>query len=140
VKAAIAMSATPPASRKHYDETYAKIRIPIFHMTGTLDSSPIGGAEPADRRIPFDHIRGADQYLVTFDGADHMVFSGRMVEAGRGERDALFQKYILSASTAFWDAYLKGEEPARSWLTGNGFTSSLGDVGKFEKKLQDRAK
>lgn len=134
VKAAIPMSAPAPLNKKSYDAAFAKIKIPCFHMTGTLDDSPIGESKAIDRRIPFDHSNGSDQFLVTFKDADHMVFSGR-VTGQNSERDSFFQKFILSSSTAFWDAYLKGDTAAKSWLTGDGFETALGPDGKFEKKL-----
>ncbi len=104
-------------------------------MTGTKDTSPIGMTNVEDRRVPFDHISSADQFLITFQDGDHMVFSGRGRMAG-GEKDALFQTYIRMSSTAFWDAYLRGDATAKSWLTGDGFKIVLGADGAFEKKLR----
>jgi predicted dienelactone hydrolase len=139
VKAAIAMSSPVPQNKSDYSIAFSKIKIPVFHMTGTLDDSPIGETKAADRRVPFDRINHADQFLVTFRDADHMVFSGHL--AGQnGERDAFFQKFILSSSTAFWDAYLKGDATAKAWLTGKGFQTALGDDGKFEEKLASPSK
>ena len=54
-------------------------------MTGTKDSSPIGETTPEERRVPFDHTNGADQFLITFKDGDHMIFSGRGRMRGRGE-------------------------------------------------------
>ena len=139
VKAAIAMSAPAPLNKSQLDLAFSKIKIPCFHMTGTRDDSPIGETKAAERRIPFDHSNGSDQFLVTFQGADHMVFSGRVL-GQNGERDAFFQKFIVSSSTAFWDAYLKGDAHAKAWLAGDGFATVLGDDGKFEKKLGKPAK
>ena len=78
-KAAIAMSAPAPTVKQTdlLDRTFAAVKIPILHMTGTLDDSPIGETKAAERRVPFDHITGADQYLITFSGGDHLIFSGR---------------------------------------------------------------
>jgi dienelactone hydrolase len=134
VKAAIAMSSSVPPKENQYDLAYSKIKIPIFHMTGTLDDSPVGETKAYQRRIPFDHTRGADAYLVTFTGGDHMIFSGRMLKM-RGPKDAEFQKLICAGSTAFWDAYLKDNGAAKTWLDGGGFAADLGDEGVFEKKL-----
>jgi predicted dienelactone hydrolase len=134
VKAAIAMSAPAPHRGEDPDRVYAAVHIPILHMTGTLDDSPLGDTTAAQRRIPFDHIRGADQYLVTFQGGDHMVFSGRILPGGlRGEKDPLFQDLILQGTTAFWDAYLKGDGEAKAWLD-RSYGAVLGRNGKLEKK------
>jgi hypothetical protein len=49
-------------------------------------------------------------------------------------KDALFQDLIRQSTTAFWDAYLKGDAEARAWLADGGFASILGADGRFEKK------
>ncbi len=134
VKAAIAMSSPVPsanAGKETLDRAYAKIKIPVFHMTGTKDSSPIGGTTIAQRRLPFDHSKPGDKYLVTFTDGDHMIFSGRLV---RSASDTAFQRLICMGSLAFWDAYLKGIAPAKTWLADGDFEKTLGQSGKFEKK------
>ena len=102
-------------------------------MTGTLDNSPIGDTKAKDRRVPFDHVRGADQYLVTFIGGDHMIFSGRG-RLGGGANDAAFQSLIQTATTIFWDAYLKGDRQAKAFLVGEGLAKTLGDKATLERK------
>ena len=135
IKAAIAMSA--PARRREdalLDRTYGSIKVPCFHMTGTKDDSPIGETRAEDRRIPFDHMSGGDNYLLIFTGGDHMLFSGRQRLLRSGDNDAHFHELILGASTAFWDAYLKGDADARTWLAGGPFWAALGTDGTFETK------
>jgi predicted dienelactone hydrolase len=134
VKAAIAMSASIPRKGEDFDSAFGAIHIPVLHMTGTLDDSPLGETKAAERRIPYDHIHGADQYLVTFTGGDHMIFSGRLANVSeRAARDAVFQDLILQGTTAFWDAYLKGDAAAKSWLE-KGYGAVLGKDGKLEEK------
>lgn len=134
VKAAIAMS-TPAPRQKDYARVYRDVHIPILHMTGTEDDSPVGDTKAAERRIPYDHIQGADQYLVTFQGGDHMIFSGRFLESER-PKDPLFHSLILQGTTAFWDAYLKGDAAAKAWLAQGGYAAALGKDGKLEEKLR----
>ncbi|MGQ9472312.1 MAG: alpha/beta hydrolase family protein [Candidatus Aminicenantales bacterium] len=138
IKAALAMSAPVPRDKSRLERVFGRIVVPCFHMTGTLDDSPIGDTSAAERRLPFDYISEADQYLVIFNGGDHMIFSGRPLGAtfGRSNKDALFQKIIVQASLAFWDAYLKEDGAARKWLAEGGFQSLLGPAGSFEKKLR----
>ncbi|MFY9823361.1 MAG: acetylhydrolase [Thermoanaerobaculia bacterium] len=133
VKAAIAMSAPTPR-RGDLDRAYGKINLPVLHMTGTLDDSPIGDTKAAERRIPFDHIQAPGQYLVTFQGGDHMIFAGARRRAGKGEKDPRFRDLILQGTTAFWDAYLKGDATAKSWLAQGGYAAALGADGKLEMK------
>ena len=132
VKAAIAMSSPVPANKKTFDRAFGKIKIPVFHMTGTEDYSPIGETKPADRRVPFDHSPGPDQFLLTLKGGDHSVFGGvsRSVTTAKEKQ---FKDLICESSTAFWDAYLKGDAKAKSWLT-NDFKTVLAADGTFEIK------
>lgn len=137
IKALIPMSA-PVRDKEHLDEAFGAISLPCFHMTGTRDDSPIAETKAADRRIPFDHMTAkvADEYLLTFKGGDHMVFSGRLSKRpSRAEHDPIFQKYIKDGSTAFWNAYLKGDQSAKSWLENGGFKNYLASEGTFETKL-----
>ncbi len=132
IKACVALSA--PSKGESDCPSYASFAVPCLHMTGTKDMSPIGGTTPAQRRAPYDCIHGPDQYLVTFAGGDHMVFSGRLRRTPE-PTDARFQRLVCEATTAFWDAYLKGDPAAKAWLSGQGFKGELGAFGTFEEKL-----
>jgi predicted dienelactone hydrolase len=141
VKAAIAMSESAPRDRTQWDEAFAHIVIPMMHMTGTLDTSPTDRSTLSDRRVAFDHIPAtADQYLITLQGGDHMVFSGRTQAngplAGNGNPglDPTLQVLIQQSTTAFWDAYLKSDPNAKTWLTGDGCKTMLGENAKLEIK------
>ena len=139
VKAAIPMSSPVPRNRADLGRAFGKISVPCLHMTGTMDDSPIGETTAADRRLPFDHIAGTDQFLVVFNGGDHMIFSGRSrpaAAAGKGEKDGLFQDLIRQSTTAFWDAYLRGDAAAKAWLAEGGLESVLGSDGALEKKIK----
>jgi predicted dienelactone hydrolase len=135
IKAAIPMS-TPVPRKTDLTHIYAMITVPCLHMTGTRDDSPIGETRAPDRRLPFDHIPGADQYLVTFRGGDHMIFSDHQRLFKGGDGDGRFHPLICLATTAFWDAYLKGEAAAQGWLTGGGLARGLGQEASLEMKLK----
>ena len=132
VKAAVAMSAPVPARKDTLDRAFGKIKIPVLHMTGTKDYSPIGETRPEERRVPFDRTHGADQYLLALTDGDHMIFGGvsRELPADKQKR---FKEFICESSTAFWDAYLKGDAKAKAWLT-NDFKTALATNGTFEIK------
>ncbi len=132
VKAAIPMSAPAPANRARLAAAFAGVNIPCFHLTGTKDDSPIGDTTAADRRLPFDHCNSSDQYLITFTGGDHAIFSGRDRWFGGG-KDEQFQRHICLSSLAFWDAYLRDDTAAKEWLRTQ-FESELGAAGVFEVK------
>jgi predicted dienelactone hydrolase len=134
VQAAIPMSAPVPRNRERLEQAFSAIRISCLHMTGTRDDSPIGDTRAADRRVPFDHIRAADQYLLVLQGGDHMVFAGRQRPRGGGEHDTVFQDLIRQSSLAFWEAYLRPNPHAKAWLSAGGFATVLGTHGTFEHK------
>lgn len=138
VKAALVMSPPVPVNKSELDRDFGKIKIPCLFMTGTEDFSPIGDTRPEDRRLPFDHIRGADHFLLTLNGGDHMVFSGRQRLRG-GENDRLYHRFICESSLAFWDAYLKQNPKAKAWLMGEGFKDELGAKGTFEERMATRS-
>jgi predicted dienelactone hydrolase len=139
LKAAIQMSAPAPTIRRDLDGTFASIKIPVMHMTGTKDFLELlPQTTAADRRIPFDHMSQAETYLVNFIDGDHFIFSGHEGLPGateRKEQDAIFHRLICASTTAFWDAYLKGNVAAKKWLLEGGCEKLLGKEADFEKKV-----
>jgi dienelactone hydrolase len=142
VKAALPMSPMPPKIPAQHEVVFSKISIPMMHMTGTLDTSFIDvGRAPEERQIPYEKTTGPEQYLIVFKGGDHMIFSGRprgMREMATGDpsKDAVFQEMIAMSSTAFWDAYLKGDAEAKGWLKAeeDGLGEALEGEASFEWK------
>ncbi len=129
VKAVVAMSTPVPLGQVPLDVAYSDVSRPCLHVTGTADNSIVATTRASQRRLPFDHAAGADQYLVTFYGADHLMYTGNSA------RDGTFQRLIAECSTAFWDAYLKDDAGAKVWLTEDGIKTHLGAAGWVEKKL-----
>ena len=84
--------------------------------------------------MPFDHIKGADQYLITFKGGDHMIFASNRAKFGSSKNNAAFHSLICISSTAFWDAYLRKNVAAKKLLTDGGLSTVLDDNAAFEKK------
>lgn len=115
------------------------IRVPILHFTGTDDRTPFDlEATPEGRQVPFQTIGGADQYLVVFQGGDHMIYSGR-VQAGpmdaaqRRQTDA-----IRHETLTFWRAYLQEDPQALAALCGlPGRIAPIG-VGELKAPRCDR--
>jgi predicted dienelactone hydrolase len=120
VKTILPLSAPVPAPAMINDRTYAAINVPVMHMTGTLDESPIADTKAEHRRIPFDRIAGVDQWFINFRDGDHMLFSGRprgtFSKTGTPEKDREFQRRIERITLAFWDATLRDHAGAKSWL------------------------
>lgn len=134
VKAVLAISSPVRPSQVPLDITYGDINLPCLHITGTADNSVVATTQAYQRRLPFDHTSGVDQYLVTFFGADHMTYSGH-IRAANGTHDAMFQHRIAECSAVFWDAYLKDDASAKAWLADDGLKAYLAAIARVEKKL-----
>ena len=116
---------------------YSSIKMPFFSITGTADGSILGdGTTPEDRSLPYDNMLAGQKYLAVFDGGDHMVFGGHALRVRRPEtpRDKKIQNDVMAGTLAYWNATLKQDSAARSWLERGGFKASLGAKDLFEQK------
>jgi predicted dienelactone hydrolase len=126
ITCAIAMSPSPPP--RDDDRAFEKIKIPILHMTGTHDTSPVQmDLKAVDRTVPYRQITATDQYLLVLKDGDHMMFSGR------GPMGRKYGETILKSATAFLDAYLRDDAKQKDWLR-ESFIKELGANGTFEHK------
>lgn len=131
LRAAIAFSPIPGWEETPGDfARYRSIAIPMLHMTGTNDVSPLDGQGYAPRLDVFEGAGGPDQHLVVLEGADHMVFAGSRGQLGAYEGMAAHKERIKTLTLAFWDAYLKDDAAARAWLSGGGVAQWLGAGGR----------
>ena len=117
IKAAIAYSPNKPRGDDP-KQAFARITTPMLHFTGTEDTTPFDQEKtPFERTTPYQAIRGADQYLIILDGADHALFGGRRVVSGQLKATDPPQMEIVKAETVrFWNAYLKGDTAALAEL------------------------
>lgn len=134
VLAVLAMSPPRPFTEPSaLDRTFASVRAPCLHVTGTLDDSPVNDTRAIERRVPFDHIHGSPQILITFEGGDHMVFAGEKRMLGT-ERDPIIQEILARASVRFWDATLRDDAESVEWLWGGGLAAMIGREGVVETR------
>jgi predicted dienelactone hydrolase len=104
---------------------FGQVQLPWLLMTGTRDASPIGDVAPADRLKVFAALPPGHKYQVVLDGAEHSVFTDRPLPADAAPRNPRHHPAIEAISTAFWDAYLRGDVAAQRWLDGSGPRSVL---------------
>ncbi len=105
---------------------YNSIDIPLMHMTGTDDSSPINGEDYRHRLVVYEHSGHPEKYLLVKKGGDHMVYNGTRGKLAVNEKRELHENHIKIGSLAFWDAYLKEDKSAMEWLK-TGFQEWLAD-------------
>ena len=119
IKAAIAFSPSSPKDGSG-EKTFAAVKIPWLLMTGTKDVAPIGGQDVASRLKVYPALHNAPKYEVVLFNAEHSVFTDRALPGEREPRNPNHHRVILALSTAFWDAYLRGDAAALAWLDGAG--------------------
>jgi dienelactone hydrolase len=119
-------------------ESLSKMRGPMMMVSGDNDFGRFGGDPKVFRRQAFDAAPPGDKYLVWIDGAYHN-FGGinerppdsdhqRSALRGRllGPSNPVHVQAVVRASLAFWDAYLKGDPQAKSWLSESGLGAIAG--------------
>lgn len=104
---------------KAEDEIYGPIDIPLLHMTGTQDSSPLHDFGYEERLAVHAHSGADEKYLQVLEGGDHMVYNGTRGKLGASDLRDQHEAEIKMAALAFWDAQLKGEARARAWIEEN---------------------
>jgi len=131
--AAVAFS--PSAPRKGSAQSaFGSVKIPWLLMTGTKDVSLIGGADVASRLGVFPALPAGGKYEVVLDGAEHSAFGDRALPGDQETRNPNHHRAILALSTAFWDAYLRGDPEARAWLDGEGARAVLEPKDRWRRK------
>ena len=113
---------------------FGRVSIPWMLMTGTRDSSPIGGATAQSRREVFPALPPGDKYELVLDGAEHSAFGDRTLPGDSVPRNPNHHRAILALRTAFWDWTLKGSAEAGAWLSGRGAASVLEPADQWQVK------
>lgn len=133
VAAAIAYSPSPAWNRgEDPARIYGGIAVPLFCMTGTDDGSPVSGRDYTHRLPVYEHAGSPEKHLLVLEGGDHMVFAGSRGQLGENPKRAVHEDIVKTAALAFWDAYLKNDAAAKSWLTGGEFAAWLDAEGRYE--------
>jgi predicted dienelactone hydrolase len=116
VKAVLCLSPQGPGQFGLNEHSFDQIALPYMGMTGSLDSlGPV--ASLAWHKIPFERSQPGDKYHLFIEGANHMSFitPRTLLPSPAKQGQAIFD-YSNSAALAFWDAYLKGDMDAKSYL------------------------
>ena len=140
---ALSPSARQPDAPPGLNQRFAHLRQPFMGITGSRDDGMgLSDISAANRELPYRHapagLAGPDKYLLVFGGGNHLDFAGQASQAEAGmfavlREPAAFHASLLAASTAFWQAHLGGEAPARQWLVTD-FPGRLRPTDRFEFK------
>ncbi len=131
IRAAIMFSPSSPKTGSAA-KAFGSVKIPWMLMTGTRDVAPIGDPDVASRLAVYPALHGAPKYEVVLYNAEHSVFTDRALPGDREPRNPNHHRVILALSTAFWDAYLRGDAGALAWLNGPGPRTVLEPADRWQ--------
>ena len=119
-------------------DVYSPIKLPMMHMSGSEDHSPLDGNIQAGRDEIFDYAGGSNalQYSVILDGADHMIFNGSRGQLPDYDGMELHKDQIKILALAWWDYMLKNNAKAGQWLV-HDTTDYLGRSSIVKVKNND---
>lgn len=101
------------------DQVYGDITLPLLHLSGSEDHSPIDGPIHHLREEIIEHSDpdAGMQYQVILDRADHMVFNGSRGQLPDYEGMDNNKRQIKILALAWWDYFLKDEAESGQWLS-----------------------
>jgi hypothetical protein len=134
VKAIVVMSPPVADQATFVPVSYGSMSTPALFFTGTEDDGVVGSTKSWQRRIPFDYMTGNDRFLITYQGAGHLIYSGHIFPT-RNRDDQKFQANVTQASSLFWRAYLRDEPAVYAYFQGWSLGSIAGTLGRVERRL-----
>lgn len=134
IKAAIAFSPSSPA-RGSAEKAFGAMKIPWLLMTGTKDTAPIGHSDLQSRLAVYPALHGAPKYEVVLNDAEHSAFTDRALPGDKSPRNPNHHRVMLAVTTAFWDAWLRGDADALAWLNGAGPRSIMEAADRWQLSL-----
>jgi predicted dienelactone hydrolase len=133
IAAAAAFSPSSPR-RGSAREAFGQVSIPWMLMTGTKDVAVIGDADLSSRLNVYPNLPAGGKYELVLHDAEHSAFSDRALPGDKEARNPNHHRAILALSTAFWDAYIRGDKAAREWLDGPAPRSVLEKQDRWQRK------
>ncbi len=134
VKAVLCLSPQGPGQFGLNEHSFDQMALPYMGITGSLDSlGPV--ASPAWHKTPFERSQPGDKYHLYIEGANHMSFiTPRTLLPNHSEQGGAIFDYTNSASLAFWNAYLKGDASAKSYLLSGALEKSSHGAAKLSHR------
>lgn len=115
--------------------SWANIQRPAMLMMGTKDRGlGILREHPELRRFAFDALPPGDKYLVNIKNVQHHAFTDTDPYYGGDPRDPRHYGWIEEVTLAFFNAYLNGDEAARTWLKNDELQKATGGEVMQEHK------
>lgn len=130
VKALIMLSPQGEGQMGLNPHSWDDMHLPMLAMYGSRDFGS-QRQNPTWRSTPFTKSPPGDKYDVELEGATHMTFVGPFFPGGR-END-LF-KSVKVETLVFWNAYLKGDPGARTYLASEALKDFSHGAARVDRK------
>ena len=117
------------------DQIYGSIDLPLLHMTGTEDESPLEGFGYEHRLLIEKHTGHPETYPLVKQGGDHMIYNGTRGKLKDNPLRLRHENIIQVVSLAFWDAKLKNNQTAYNWLKDTAIHEFLGQDAEFSSRM-----
>jgi predicted dienelactone hydrolase len=134
IKAAVMMSPSLPRHGGDPKRAFGSVKIPWMLLTGTKDTAPIGNIDAASRLLVFPALPPGRKYELLLDNAEHSAFGDRALPGDKEKRHPNHHRAILAVTTAFWDASLRDDPDAKTWLDGDAVRGVLDKEDRWQKK------
>ena len=133
IRAAVLMSPSSP-SLQSAGSAFGAVTTPCLLLTGTRDTLPFFSNQSIDsRRAIFSALPSGNAYELVLHNATHSAFSDRSIR-NDPPPNPKHHRAIEAITTAFWDAYLQGDEEARKWFRDSGTKAALEPQDSWQSK------
>ena len=133
IRAAVLMSPSSP-SLQSAGSAFGAVTTPCLLLTGTRDTLPFFSNQSIDsRRAIFSALPSGNAYELVLHNATHSAFSDRSIR-NDPPPNPKHHRAIEAITTAFWDAYLQGDEEARKWFRDSGTKAALEPQDTWQTK------
>ncbi len=134
IKAVVAISPPGPMFDMIIEESWNNLKLPQIVTTGTWDVEPRFFPQWQLHKLSYDRAPAGENYLLVTEGADHYLGNliCRLDREEAPQHDAL--NMVLSATTAFLDAYVKEDLAALTYLNSDMLTATTGNFSTLTNR------
>jgi predicted dienelactone hydrolase len=133
VKAVLLLSPQGPGEFGLTDHSWDRLTLPLLSMTGSLDLGARNQG-PDWKKIPFERSQPGGKYHVFIQGANHMSFITAKTSPGHAAQGDSILGYTNCASLAFWNAFLKADPTAKTYLQSDALPEFSHSVVKLSRR------
>jgi predicted dienelactone hydrolase len=136
VKAILALSPAGPDQGGLTKESFKGLKLPVMTMTGSNDTTG-DKQDAAWKKQAFELAPEGGKYHIVIEGANNNSFTAPRRSWGRGggdqPTDPTFD-WVKTSTLQFWNATLKADEAAKTWLGGEGLKEGTAGKAVIERK------